>query len=143
LTRGSSYTYSDGIYAIGANSAYLLPKCGPISTTRNKSALLLVPLAHRLCDGGTLHPRLARVAGTFSRHSLTIYLLHHVVHVWPLWIWGAATADDVTVHWQRAMPAAASLCLAAAFLVAAYPLLRWLDASGRRGIEGWMRWLCD
>jgi uncharacterized membrane protein len=106
-------------------------------------ALLLLPLAHRLCDGGTLDPRLARVAGTFSRHSLTIYLLHHVVHVWPLWIWGAATADDVTVHWQRAMPATASLCLATAFLVAAYPLLRWLDASGRRGIEGWMRWLCD
>jgi hypothetical protein len=43
LTRGSSYTYSDGIYAIGANSAHLMPKCGPISTTRNKSALLLVP----------------------------------------------------------------------------------------------------
>lgn len=106
-------------------------------------ALLLLPLAHRLCDGGALDPRLARVAGTFSRHSLTIYLLHHVVHVWPLWIWGAATADDVTAHWQRAMPAAAALCLAAAFLVAAYPFLRWLDTSGRRGIEGWMRWLCD
>jgi len=43
LPRGSGYTYSDAIYAIGANSAYALPKCGPISTARNKSALLLVP----------------------------------------------------------------------------------------------------
>lgn len=106
-------------------------------------ALLLVPLAHRACDGGRLDVRLARVAGTFSRHSLTIYLLHHVVHVWPLWIWGAATAEDVTALWQRAMPATVALGLATAFLLAAYPVLRWLDATGRRGIEGWMRWLCD
>jgi len=106
-------------------------------------ALLLLPLAHRACDHGGLPPWLARVTGTFSRHSLTVYLLHHVVHVWPLWIWGAATAADVTAHWQRALPAAAALGLAAAFLGAAYPLLRWMDAAGHGGVEGWMRWVSD
>lgn len=105
--------------------------------------LLTLPLAHRVLDRGAADSRLARVAGTFSRHSLTLYLLHHVAHVWPLWAWGAWTADEITARWQRAMPAAAALALAAAFLGAAYPLLRWLDVTGRRGVEGWMRWLCD
>ena len=118
-----------------ASSEYV---CGTLGVT-----LLLVPLAHRVFDRGAADSRLARVAGTFSRHSLTLYLVHHVVHVWPLWAWGAWTSDDITAHWQRALPAPASLGLAAAFLVAAYPLLRWMDATGRRGIEGWMRWLCD
>lgn len=106
-------------------------------------ALVMLSLAHRFLDGGAADSRLARVAGTFSRHSLTIYLLHHFVHVWPLWIWGAWTADDLTAHWQRAMSAPAALALATAFLLAAYPLLRWMDATGRQGIDGWMRWLCD
>ena len=107
------------------------------------AVLLLLPLAHRFLDRGATDAWPFRVARTFSRHSLTLYVLHHVVHVWPLWIWGAATGEDVTIHWQRAMPAPAALVLAAAFLVAVYPMLRWMDASGRRGIEGWMRWLCD
>ncbi|MFM7108082.1 MAG: hypothetical protein ACKOZU_05705, partial [Planctomycetaceae bacterium] len=106
-------------------------------------ALLAVPLAHRLVDRVGADSRPARLAATFSRHSLSIYVLHHVAHVWPLWIWGAWTSDDVTTHWQRAMPAPASLALAAAFLVAAGAIFRWMDATGRRGIEGWMRWLCD
>ena len=97
----------------------------------------------RTLDRGGGDSWLARIAGTFSRHSLSIYLLHHVIHVWPMWAWGAWMADDVTVLWQRALPASVALGLAAAFLAAAYPLLRWMDATGRPGIEGWMRWLCD
>jgi len=106
-------------------------------------ALVLLAVAHRVFDRGPGVGPVARVAGTYSRHSLSLYVLHHVVHVWPLWFWGAWTADDVTVHWQRALPPAAALVLAGAFLVGVYPLLRWMDATGRRGIEGWMRWLCD
>ena len=106
-------------------------------------ALVLLPIAHRMFDGSPGTGWLARVAGTYSRHSLSLYVLHHVVHVWPLWIWGAWTADDVTARWQMALPASAALGLAAAFLAAVYPLLRWMDATGRRGIEEWMRWLCD
>ncbi|MFM9059641.1 MAG: heparan-alpha-glucosaminide N-acetyltransferase domain-containing protein [Planctomycetaceae bacterium] len=105
-------------------------------------ALIVLPLAHRLLDRRRDSP-LAPLARTFSRHALSIYILHHLVHVWPLWVWGAWTSDDVTTHWQRAMPAPASLTLAAGFLVAAWALFRWMDATGRRGIEGWMRWLCD
>ncbi len=107
-------------------------------------ALVLLSLAHQLLDDRGPDSRLARVAGTFSRHSLTIYLLHHAVHVWPLWIWAAWTgADDVTVIWQRALPASTAFGLAVLFLALAYPLCRWLDAPGRRGVEGWMRWICD
>jgi len=107
------------------------------------AALLALPLAHRLLDRGTRDTMLTRVAGTFSRHALSIYLLHHAVHIWPLWIWGAAAGADVTTHWQRALPAPMALAVAILFLVCAYPLFRWLEATGRDGVEGLMRWLCD
>lgn len=118
-----------------ASTAYV---CGTLGL-----ALVLLPLTHRALDGGRACGWPLRVAGTYSRYSLSIYVLHHVAHIWPLWIWGAWTADDLTVHWQRALPPSAALVLAAVFLAGVYPLLRWMDATGRRGIEGWMRWLCD
>lgn len=140
LARSSGSAPSDGVRLLGwtmfpASTEYVFATLGTV--------LLLLPLAHRLVDRSAVEAWPVRVARTFSRHSLTLYVVHHVVHVWPLWIWGAATHDDVTVHWQRAMPAPVALVLAMAFLVAAYPVLRWMDATGRRGIEGWMRWLCD
>lgn len=107
-------------------------------------ALLVgLPQAHRLLDRGGVGGRFMAVTGIFSRHSLTIYILHHVIHLWPLWAWGAATAEDPTEHWRNAMPMTAALGLAAVFLVAVYPLLCLLDRTGRAGIEGWMRWLCE
>lgn len=39
---GSGTIYSDTIYSIGANIAYSLRKCGPVSTAEKKSALLPV-----------------------------------------------------------------------------------------------------
>lgn len=105
--------------------------------------LVVLPFAHRLLDHGGVGGRFMAVTGTFSRHALTIYLLHHVVHLWPLWGWGAATAEDATVHWRTVMPLPAALVLAMLFLVGVYPVLRWMDRTGRQGVEGWMRWFCE
>lgn len=107
------------------------------------AVLVALSLAHRVLDHGGTNRRFVAVADTFSRHALTIYVLHHVIHLWPLWAWGTATADDPTEHWQNAMPMTAALGLAAAFMVAVYPFLCLMDRTGRAGIEGWMRWLCD
>lgn len=78
-----------------------------------------------------------------SRHALSIYLLHHIVHVWPLWAAGLAAGDDVTIYWQKAMPVWQSLLLATLFLAVAAVVFRWIDERRMPGVESLMRWLCD
>jgi uncharacterized membrane protein len=70
-------------------------------------------------------------SGTFSRHSLSIYVLHHVVHLWPLWIYGAMKTTDPTYFWRNAMPEGQSLLLALVFLVLSYLLFRGIDRAGK------------
>ena len=88
-------------------------------------------------------PGIAAWCGAISRHSLSIYLLHHAIHIWPLWAWGAAMHDNASALWQRALPATVSLGLAAAFLVGAAVLFRWMDRKRKPSIESLLRWLCD
>lgn len=109
-------------------------------------ALLLFGVAHRWVD---LNPRALRhegwlnIAKTFSRYSFTIYVLHHLVHIWPLWIYAVATGYEPTYFWKNAMPTTVSLPLAFLFLACCYVALRWLGPNKSRGIEWLMRWLCD
>ena len=118
------------------STAYVLGTVGTV--------MLALAAAHRLLDerpgGGRL---LMDWAGPLSRHALSIYLLHHAVHIWPLWAAGLATAGDPTALWQRALPVGWSIGLAGAFLVAAAVLFRWVDRRGLPTPELLMRWLCD
>jgi uncharacterized membrane protein len=99
---------------------------------------------HRLLDGDPARCRwLVAWAGPLSRHSLSIYLLHHVAHVWPLWAAGLIAGGDASAFWQVAMPPAASLALALAFLLAAAVVCRWADGRRLPTAESLMRWLCD
>jgi uncharacterized membrane protein len=82
-------------------------------------------------------------ATPLSRHALSLYLLHHVVHIWPLWAYGAATGDDMTAPWQMAMPPWASLGLGLGFMAAASVLFHWVDRHRIPSIEALMRWVCD
>jgi uncharacterized membrane protein len=83
-------------------------------------------------------------ASLFSRYSLSLYLLHHVVHVWPLWWAGLATGGgDTMVYWQRAMPAWQSFGLALIFLAVAAVTFRSIHARRIPTVESLMRWLCD
>ena len=109
-------------------------------------ALLLFSLSHRYVDQNQELPRdwpLFRLVKTFSRYAFTIYLIHHVVHLWPLWIYGLATGNEATHFWQQAMPTVYALPLGILFLAICYLILRRLDPDERYGMEGWMRWLCD
>jgi uncharacterized membrane protein len=109
-------------------------------------ALLLFSVGHRWVDDNPRvlrHKGLLGIAKTFSRYSLTIYVLHHVVHLWPLWIYGLAMGQEPTHYWQKAMPLAASMPLAILFLALCYTWFRWVGTEDRRGIESMMRWLCD
>jgi hypothetical protein len=107
---------------------------------------LLFGLTHRWIDRN--RPRfftagMLELVKTFSRYSFTIYVLHHMAHLWPMWIYGYVTGHETTYYWQRAMGLNWSMPLAVLFLATCYFALRKIGPDRRLGIEGWMRWLCD
>lgn len=119
-----------------ATTAYVLGTLGGV--------MLALVLAHRLLDGQPDRGRrLVAWATPLSRHALSIYLVHHAVHVWPLWAAGLFTAGDATAYWQLAMPVGWALALAGAFLLAAAVLFRSADRLRISTAESLMRWLCD
>jgi uncharacterized membrane protein len=130
---------ADGWTMFPASTAYVLGSTA--------GALALLALLHRVLDTGpsaAWKRELARWTGPFSRHSLSIYVLHHLVHVWPLWLAGLALGgDDATVLWQTALPAWAALVLAAACIAACLVLAARVDRMGLPSLERTMRWLCD
>lgn len=91
----------------------------------------------------TRHPRIAGLTELFSRYSLTIYVVHHVVHLWPLWILDVLQGRDVTESWQQATTTGWAMALSAVYLVVTWLVLRRIGPSRRFGLESAMRWLCD
>lgn len=118
-----------------ASTAYVLGTMGAV--------VLALTGLHRLLDGGAAHGGLVAWAAPLSRHSLSIYLAHHALHVWPLWLAGLATTGEATALWQVAMPIGWAVGLAAVFLVAAAVFCRWADGRRLPLAESAMRWLCD
>jgi hypothetical protein len=108
-------------------------------------ASLLFGLAHRWIDRNRSRlftSGISDITKTFSQYSFTIYVVHHMVHLWPLWIYGYIMEHE-NYYWQEAMSLRWSMPLAVFFLVVCYFLLRRIGPDRRLGIEGWMRWLCD
>lgn len=118
-----------------ASTAYVLGSLGGVC--------FAVTVLHRLLDGGGVRTgRLAAWVTPLSRHSLSLYLIHHAVHIWPLWIYGAATTGTATALWQKAMPTAASVSLAVGFLAIAAVFCREADRRRIPMAEDLMRRLC-
>lgn len=108
--------------------------------------LLLVAVTHYLVDlryRDRVPEGLANIAKTFSRYSLTIYLLHHVAHLWPLWIYTAWQGLEPTTYWMSAMTLWPAYGLGLLFLVVCYVALRLLGSRRTYGAEALMRWICD
>lgn len=108
--------------------------------------LLSVTLAHRWLDDSkwlAAKSRLLEFARTLSRHALSIYLLHHIVHLWPLWAYGVATGHEATYYWRQAFADAISVPLAIIFIILCHILFSWIDRREYPTIERLMRWLCE
>ena len=109
-------------------------------------ALLSLALLHRYLDrnakpgaGGWW----MQTATLMSRYSFTIYIVHHLVHIWPLWIYGLSQGQEPDHYWKQAMSAPPALVLALLFLALCPFVLRAIPKGRRIGVEAWMRWLCD
>ncbi|MBK9260305.1 MAG: DUF1624 domain-containing protein [Polyangiaceae bacterium] len=109
-------------------------------------AITAFTLLHRWVDATSVIPKdskLAQVFTIFGPRALSVYVLHHLVHIWPLWIYGMVTGPEPTAHWQKALPITVSWPLAFVFLGLCYWLLQWMTRTGKPGMETLMRWLCD
>lgn len=84
-------------------------------------------------------PRLLSFAQLISKYSLTIYVLHHVLHLWPLWVYGLVMGPEVTAYWRQAFPWEVSLALCVPCFALMYAVVRWLDRTQRPSIETVMR----
>jgi uncharacterized membrane protein len=111
-------------------------------------AISALALMHRWID---LPQRLTKdhpvtiVTSTFSGHSLSIYILHHAVHLWPMWIYGLWQGKEMTFYWKTLLGDATLLAwsLGLAFLVPCYFLFRWIDRRKLPTFESVMRWACE
>jgi len=88
-------------------------------------------------------PAILNVTRTMSQYSLTVYLLHHILHLWPLWIYGTLFGTEATEFWHSAMPVAVSGPLALGCFAACSVLFRQMRRREWPSVESLMRWLCD
>lgn len=92
-------------------------------------------LLRRLCDRSPRETGLRRYLRRLSRYSLTIYVLHHILIFWPLWIMGWA-AGSRTMFYEHLCSPLAAFIAGAAFLGSLAVLLeRWDRARGRWSLE--------
>jgi hypothetical protein len=137
LPKVLSTHFLEGWYMFPPTIEYVLATIGMAS--------LLFGLAHRWIDRNRsrfLSAGMLDLTKTFSQYSFTIYVVHHMVHLWPLWVYGFIMEHE-NYYWQEAMSLSWSMPLAVLFLTACYLVLRKIGPDRRLGIEGWMRWLCD
>ena len=125
-----------------ASSSYLLGAIGV-------STFCLVVL-HRIVDQKSdekKHSRtfeiLTKWFRVVSKHSLSIYLLHHIIHLWPLWIYGLMTVGEPAAHWQKFVPVVFSTILALSFCALVVPAFLFIDKYRVPTIESAMRWIGD
>jgi uncharacterized membrane protein len=85
------------------------------------------------------------ITSTFSGHSLSIYILHHVVHLWPMWIYALWQGQEITSHWGTILKGQTLVAwgLAILFLIPCYFLFRWIDRRKLPTFESVMRWVCE
>jgi uncharacterized membrane protein len=86
---------------------------------------------------------LRSLAATLSRYSLSAYILHHMVHVWPMWIYAVSTGQEITVYWQQATTIPVAIVLACIYFVLSFALFRWMEKNDWPAVESTMRWVCD
>ncbi len=87
--------------------------------------------------------RRLKLAIRFSRYSFSIYILHHLAHIWPLWLFATLGGKEPTAYWRDAMSVPFSASLAVIFLAGLTTFLYYRGERTPLGMERSMRWLCD
>jgi len=122
----------------------------PASVTYMSAALSLVVLLlaglHKCIDQRQtwrIPDWLMSRAQRFSRYSLSIYLLHHIAHLWPLWLYGMWKTGEPSQYWGQALSWWPAFFLSMLFLLICDWLLQRLERHRVPTIENLLRWLCE
>jgi uncharacterized membrane protein len=144
--------------AVGAKAPYLIAKYYTTGFTMYPATtnyilgmlgltLLCLAVLHRWIDRDERVTGDGAVLAFFRRYgyfALTVYILHHMVHLWPLWLYAVFTGkEDPTAYWRNATSTPVALALTAAFIVLCYFGLILLERHKKLSVEWWMRWLCE
>ena len=80
---------------------------------------------------------------TMSHYSLSIYVMHHIMHIWPLWIYGLLMGQEPTYYWTTALSWPIALGLVIPCMTLLYLLFRSVESGRRFSLESLMRRVCD
>ncbi len=131
--------YASGVSEFPASTEYLFATLGFVFVS--------LVLLHLFVDCGrrvTGTGRIVTMVRRYSTFSLTIYVLHHMVILWPLWAYAVLTGhDDPTFYWRRAMTTPTALGLCALFMVVCHFILIWSEKHKGFTLEALMRQVCD
>ena len=131
--------YATGFTLFPASTAYIAGTLG--------LSVFCLGLLHRWVDQNertTVTGPVLVFFRRFSVFSLTIYIVHLVVHLWPLWIYAVAIGkEDPMFYWGAAMSTPQALALSLVFVVVCYVALIFLERHKKLSFEWWMRWVCD
>jgi len=119
---GTAGWYASPISFYPASTTFLAGTVGVI--------LVLLWWLHRWLDtGGDPSARPWMVFfRRYSRYSLTVYVVHHMIHVWPLYVavwWGGYR--DIWRFYANAVSVPVAWALAAVFVTLTYGILTWWD----------------
>jgi uncharacterized membrane protein len=84
-------------------------------------------------------PRLLLFVQTMSKYSFTVYVLHHLVHVWPLWLAGYFSEFTTIHYWRQAMSWEYAVALVFPCMLMMYGFLRWIDKRQWPTLESMLR----
>ena len=122
----------------------------PSSTTYVVGVLGVIVLglwvAYRGLDGRRVSPggRALTFLGRYSRFSLTTYVVHHAVHVWPLLLLAAWNGKrDPWWYLGGVVSTPVALALTLLFIVGFYGVLVALERRKGYSFEGVLRWLSE
>jgi uncharacterized membrane protein len=80
----------------------------------------------------------------YSTFAFTAYIVHHMAHLWPLWLYGVWKGkEDPTFYWRQAMSVPLAFSLALVFIIAFSFVLLFLERRKKWSFEALMRWVCE
>ena len=82
-------------------------------------------------------------ARTMSQYSLSIYIFHHLIHIWPLWVYALLTGQETIHYWRIACSWQVAMGLILPGVAVCYLVFRFMELRRWGSLEGVIRRFCD